>query len=406
MYKNGIGGSTVQKELEKLKPLPGLPEPIKENEYKSRLQKLCDIMKRDSIQMTYINAGPNLYYFTGTRWSPSERMVGAILLPDETLIYIVPDFEIGTIQDFMEVRGEILSWDDHENVFEIISERIGIEKDFTLAIDDTAAFRISAGFTQNIENAKQVSAENLFMECRMYKSEAEIENIQYVMDITMEVQRATARILKVGISTGEVEDFIDKAHRKMGAANGSYFCIVLFGKDTSFPHGVKNPKKMEDGDIALVDTGCEINGYISDITRTYFFGEPSKEQRRIWNVERDAQFAAFSAIQENQACGIIDDETRKLLKKNDLGPGYKLPGLPHRVGHGIGVEIHEHPYIVKDNPIKIKKGMCFSIEPMICIQNEFGVRLEDHVYIDETGPVWFTEPAANIEDPFGYNNKE
>ena len=404
MLKNGIGGSTIEKELNKLKPIPGVPDLIAQDEFKERLQKLCKLMQRESVDMIYINAGPNLYYFTGTRWSPSERLVGALLLPNESLIYIVPDFEIGTIKDFMGIQGEILAWEEHENVFEVVSEKIAKKNDFRLGIDDTAAFRISDGFTRHIQNARQFSAEQLFMECRMYKSKAEIENIKYAMNMTMEVQKATARILRVGISTAEVVDFIDKAHKKMGAQNGSYFCIVLFGKDTSFPHGVKNPKALEMDDIVLVDTGCEFNGYISDITRTYFFGNPNDQQREIWQVERDAQFAAFSAIKENRACGIIDDQTREFLEKNNLGPDYELPGLPHRVGHGIGVEIHEHPYIVKDNPIKLKEGMCFSIEPMICVENEFGVRLEDHIYIDEDGPVWFTEPAKSIEDPFGYND--
>lgn len=403
MLKNGIGGSTIEKELNKLKPIPGVPDLIAQDEFKERLQKLCKLMQRESVDMIYINAGPNLYYFTGTRWSPSERLVGALLLPNESLIYIVPDFEIGTIKDFMGIQGEILAWEEHENVFEVVSEKIAKKNDFRLGIDDTAAFRISDGFTRHIQNARQFSAEQLFMECRMYKSKAEIENIKYAMNMTMEVQKATARILRVGISTAEVVDFIDKAHKKMGAQNGSYFCIVLFGKDTSFPHGVKNPKALEMDDIVLVDTGCEFNGYISDITRTYFFGNPNDQQREIWQVERDAQFAAFSAIKENRACGIIDDQTREFLEKNNLGPDYELPGLPHRVGHGIGVEIHEHPYIVKDNPIKLKESMCFSIEPMICVENEFGVRLEDHIYIDEDGPVWFTEPAKSIEDPFGYN---
>lgn len=404
MLKNGIGGSTIEKELNKLKPIPGAPNPVAQDGFNERLQKLCKLMQKESVDMIYINAGPNLYYFTGTRWSPSERLVGALLLPDETLIYIVPDFEIGTIKDFMGVQGEILAWEEHENVFEVISEKIAIKNEFRLGIDDTTAFRISDGFTRHIQNARQFSAEQLFMECRMYKSKAEIKNIQYAMNITMEVQKAAARILRIGISTAEVVDFIDKAHKKMGAKNGSYFCIVLFGKDTSFPNGVKNPKDLEMDDIVLVDTGCEFNGYISDITRTYFFGKPNDKQRKIWQVERDAQFAAFSAIQENSACGIIDDQTRKFLEKNNLGPQYQLPGLPHRVGHGIGIEIHEHPYIVKDNSIKLKESMCFSIEPMICVENEFGVRLEDHVYIDENGPVWFTEPAKSIEDPFGYND--
>jgi Xaa-Pro dipeptidase len=219
------------------------------------------------------------------------------------------------------------------------------------------------------------------------------------MDMTLEVHKAVASILYEGISTAEVEAFIDEAHRKVGAS-GSYFCIVLFGPDSAYPHGVKTPKNLETGDMVLIDTGCRLLGYVSDITRSYVFGEPSARQREIWSVEKLAQAAAFAAAQPGQACALVDAAAREVLQAHGLGPDYALPGLPHRTGHGIGMDIHEGPYLVRGEQTALATGMCFSNEPMICVPGEFGVRLEDHFYMTPTGPRWFTEPAIAIDQPF------
>jgi len=218
----------------------------------------------------------------------------------------------------------------------------------------------------------------------------------------MAVHKAVARILRVGISTQEVTNFIDQAHRKVGAGGGSYFCIVLFGEDSSYPHGVKSPKTLEENDIVLIDTGCQVEGYNSDITRTYVFGEPNQRQREMWLVEKMAQIAAFDAAKIGVACGDVDVAARDYLASQDLGPDYETPGCPHRTGHGIGLDIHEWPYLVRSDRTPLAKGMCFSNEPMLVLPNEFGVRLEDHFYMTDNGAKWFTEPSYSIDDPFGY----
>jgi len=218
--------------------------------------------------------------------------------------------------------------------------------------------------------------------------------------MTMEVQRSAARILRPGISAGEVSEFIHAAHKAVGSPTGSYFCIVLFGPDTAFPHGVKTPKPLEAGDLVLVDTGCKLHGYISDITRTYSFGTPTPHQEKVWRDERAAQQAGFDAARTGAACGSVDDAVRRFIESENYGPDYKLPGLGHRTGHGIGLDIHEAPYLVKNNRTVLDAGMCFSIEPMLCVPGSFGIRLEDHVYMDESGPNWFTEPGRTIDDPF------
>ena len=396
--KYGIGGSTAEAELEKLVAPKDKPSPVSKEEFRQRIQKASQAMQAVNLDALYINVGTNLYYFTGTRWNPSERLVGAVLFATGELYYVVPEFEIGTLQDFIEVEGEIVPWQEHEAPTAKIVALLG-EKG-NLAVDDSTSFSIVSSL-QEKKNLKISSAENLIRNLRMIKSKAEIAQLQYAMDLTMQVQKAAAAILHPGITTAKVEEFINEAHKKLGIQSGSYFCIVLFGKDSSFPHGVKSPKPLEERDIVLVDTGCQFNGYISDITRTYSYGSPTEYQEFIWNTEKSAQIEAFRASQLGSTCGKIDESVRDHLRENGLGPDYNLPGLPHRTGHGIGLDIHEHPYILKLNDIEIKPGTTFSIEPMIVVPGQFGIRLEDHVFLSDEGPEWFTKPAHSIENPFG-----
>jgi Xaa-Pro dipeptidase len=207
-------------------------------------------------------------------------------------------------------------------------------------------------------------------------------------------------MLHEGISTTEVEEFIKLAHQKVGAP-GNYFCIVLFGLATSFPHGVKDPQILKKGDMVLIDTGCKVHDYLSDITRTYVFGEATDRQRQFWNNEKAAQIAAFNAAKIGVPCEDVDTAARSYLAEQGLGPDYQTPGCPHRTGHGIGLDIHEWPYLVGGNKTPLAAGMCFSNEPMLVIPDEFGVRLEDHFYMTDSGAKWFTEPSHSIDDPFG-----
>ncbi|WP_027124867.1 M24 family metallopeptidase [Gelidibacter mesophilus] len=394
----GIGGSTPEEELSKLN-IPNIkPTPIKTEEFQNRLDKTCAALKEKNLDALYINAGTNLYYFTNTRWNPSERLVGAILFADGSLHYVVPEFEIGTFNDFIGIPGDIIPWKEHECPVQKIAEVLS--EGTRLAVDDSTAFTLVSRFQEH-KKFKISSAEVLIRDIRMLKSDAEIAHIQYPMNLTMQVHQATARILKPRITTAEVEDFIHSAHQKLGIASGSYFCIVLFGRDSSFPHGVRTPKPLEENEMVLVDTGCKYEGYLSDITRTYIYGDATEKENKIWENEKAAQLAAFDAAQIGKTCGHIDDQVRVQLEKDGLGPDYDLPGLPHRTGHGIGLEIHEHPFILRGNDIKLQPGMTFSIEPMIVVPNTFGVRLEDHIYMTEEGPRWFTEPAHTIDNPFG-----
>ena len=210
-----------------------------------------------------------------------------------------------------------------------------------------------------------------------------------------------ARILETGITTAAVRRFIDQAHRALGADDGSSFCAVQFGVASAYPHGLPGEQRLAPGDIVLIDTGCKVQGYNSDITRTYVFGEPSAEQRRVWDVEKRAQAAAFAAVKPGVPCEEIDAVARRVLEAAGFGPDYALPGLPHRTGHGIGLSIHEAPYLVRGDRTPLAPGMCFSNEPMIVLPEAFGVRLEDHFYVTTDGAAWFTEPQPSLDAPFG-----
>ncbi len=403
----GIGGKTMDQALAALSDMSGDMGAISRIEHLARIERAQGFMRDNGIAAVYLNAGTNMSYFTGTKWYASERMVGAILPARGALEYIAPAFEESTIRDFMLVEGAVNCWEEHESPYRLFIDvlaRMGIAPDSAapprIGICESAAFFIADGIAPlaagyALENAKPVTAH-----CRARKSSAEIALMQRVKDMTLEVHKAAASILHEGITTVEVADFIAQAHRKVGAP-GSYFCIVLFGEATAYPHGVSYVQTLKPGDVVLIDTGCQIKGYISDITRTYVFGEITERQRFVWNAEKAAQQAAFAAAQLGVPCSAVDAAARVSLETNGFGPGYKLPGLPHRTGHGIGMDIHEWPYLVGGDNTPLDVGMCFSNEPMICIPGEFGVRHEDHFYMTETGPKWFTEPAHTIDDPFG-----
>ena len=398
----GVGGSSAENELQKLNNMTADLTAIPKSEFEKRIKKARSLMKDLGIAALYLNAGTNLYYFTGTRWHASERMVGAILPLEGELEYISPVFEISTLNEYMLIEGKVNGWSEHENPYDAFDKTLknmGITKG-VIAIDEATNFFIFDGIQKSTSGYEFTNASSITAACRMIKSQSELALMQRAKDMTIEVHKAVGAILREGISTLEVAAFIHEAHKAVGAPSGSYFCIVLFGEATAYPHGVKNPQILKEGDMVLIDTGCQVQGYISDITRTFVFGEPSERQREVWNSEKKAQLAAFEKAQIGIKCGDVDLAARKSLDADGYGPEYDTPGLPHRTGHGIGLDIHEWPYLNWGDDTVLAAGMCFSNEPMICIYGEFGVRLEDHFYMTKSGPEWFTQPSESIDNPF------
>lgn len=403
----GVGGSTPQQALARLQNMLAGTEPISEAHYQQRIAQAQALMEAQGIAALFLAAGSNLQYFTGVEWHPSERMVGAILPARGQLEYLAPAFEEGTLVDFQVVAGPINTWQEHESPYQLLLDclqRLGIPMDAAkpprVGLCPSLPFCMAEAIRQLAQGYSLVNGGQITQACRQRKSAAEIALLQRAKQMTLEVHKAAASILREGISTSEVTEFIRQAHCRVGAS-GSTFCIVLFGTASAFPHGVKHAQQLKQGDMVLIDTGCRLHGYHSDITRSYVFGEPSARQREIWDKEKAAQQAAFAAARLGAPCSSVDAAARRSLEAAGLGPGYRLPGLSHRTGHGIGLDIHEGPYLVGGDDTALEEGMCFSNEPMICVPGEFGVRLEDHFYMTAEGPRWFTQPSHSLDDPFG-----
>ena len=395
---NGIGGSTAAQELADLKPWPNPAPAITRDERRARLARAQALMTADAV---IIGAGASLRYFAGVGWNATERLVAMVLPRAGAPVMICPRFELGSLQAALGIEAEIRLWEEHESPYALTARVLGELGASSLAIDPALAFFMFDGLRQAAPDVAMPSAAPVVDGCRMIKSPAELALMSQAKAMTLEVHRRAARILAPGITTGEVRRFIDQAHRALGADDGSSFCAVQFGEASAYPHGLPGEQALADGDLVLIDTGCRVQGYNSDITRTYVFGQPSQEHIRVWTVEKAAQAAAFAAVKPGVPCEEIDAVARRVLAAEGFSPDYDLPGLPHRTGHGIGLSIHEAPYLVRGDTTPLQPGMCFSNEPMIVIPGAFGVRLEDHFHVTETGAAWFTPPQPSLEKPFG-----
>ncbi|HZU51836.1 MAG TPA: Xaa-Pro peptidase family protein [Sphingomicrobium sp.] len=397
----GIGGSTAERELQDIRPWRVPAASIERNEIAERIEKARRFTRDIGSGALLIGAGPSLRYFTSVPWKASERLVAMLLPVRGVPIVIAPKFELGTLEASLSIEADVRLWEEDESPSEVVAGALREHGVGAVAVDPAMAFMFVERIAKAAPSMSMVGASPVVDRCRMYKSPAELALIQQAMSMTLEIQRRVARILHSGIRPSEVRRFLDEAHRAIGAPSGSEFALVQFGRASAYPHGLPGDCPLSEGDIVLIDTGCVIEGYHSDITRTYVFGEPTDEQRRIWMLEHQAQAAAFEAVQPGRPCEEVDAAARATLEAAGLGPDYQLPGLPHRTGHGIGLSIHEPAYLVRGDRTPLMPGMCFSNEPMIVIPDRFGVRLEDHLYVTESGAAWFTDPSPSIDAPFG-----
>lgn len=398
---SGIGGSTAERELSELKPWANPAPAITVEERRTRLAKAQRLMGDLAVDALVIGAGASLRYFTDVAWGATERLVAMLLPREGEPVMVCPRFEEGSLKAGMAFEAPLRLWEEHESPYALAAAVLAEWGARSLAIDPALAFFMFDGLRAAAPGVEMVSGAPVVDGCRMIKSPAELALMSQAKAMTLEVHRRAARILREGITTGEVRRFIDQAHRALGADNGSSFCAVQFGEASAYPHGLPGEQALKAGDLVLIDTGCQVQGYNSDITRTYVFGTPTPEMVRVWAVEKKAQAAAFAAVKPGVPCEEIDAVARRVLAAEGFSPDYDLPGLPHRTGHGIGLSIHEAPYLVRGDRTPLQSGMCFSNEPMIVIPQTFGVRLEDHFHVTESGAAWFTEPQVSLEKPFG-----
>lgn len=394
-----IGGSTIAAELATIRPWADRAPVITLAERQARIERARAAMVDAGADALLVGAGLSLSYFTGIGWGMIERLVAMVLTPRGKPYIVCPAFEQGSLEAILTLDVDLRLWEEHESPSALVAAILREAGATRLAIDPALPFGMAERVRLAAPSASVLDATPIIDGCRAIKSEPELALMRQAKRMTLEVQRRAARVLAPGIRASAVRGFIDAAHKAIGSA-GSTFCIVQFGASTAFPHGLPQDDELREGDMVLIDTGCAVEGYNSDITRSYVFGKADDEQRRIWEIEAEAQRAAFDAVRPGVPCAAIDAAARAVLERHGLGPDYRLPGLPHRTGHGIGLSVHEAPYLVRGDETPLQPGMCFSNEPMIVVPGRFGVRLEDHFHVTDHGARWFTEPSPAIDEPF------
>ncbi len=391
-----VGTSDAATQLAAIVPPAVRVPPIAAAEYAARIAQARTRMAAAGADALLVHAGSSLRYFTGVPWEATERMVALVLPLSGDPILICPRFERGSLDAALAIAADVRLWEEEESPVALVADATrGAGR---IAVDPLLPF--GWGERLRATGATLVDGAGVIDGCRMVKSPAELACLAEAKVMTLEVQARAAAILRPGITASEVIRFVDAAHRAIGGG-GSFFCAVQFGRATAFPHGLPGDQSLRENELVLVDTGCRVHGYHSDITRTYAFGTVEQDVRDIWDIEHAAQAAAFAIAAPGIPCEAVDAAARAVLEGAGLGPDYRLPGLPHRTGHGIGLSIHEPANLVRGDTTPMQPGMCFSNEPMIVVPERFGVRLEDHFHVTDSGARWFTPPQPSIDRPFG-----
>jgi Xaa-Pro aminopeptidase len=374
--------------------------PISDDERRARIEKARRLMIEQGIAAIFLEPGSSMFYYTGVRWGTSERPFGVVIPARGELAYITPGFEEERARELIKFATDVRVWQEDESPYHLVAQILRDRGAATgkIGIEERLRFFIFDGIRQAAPAAEYVIATPVTAGCRMFKSPAEIALMQRANDLTVEAFRTAFKTMKEGMSQDELAANVGSAFTAVGAAGGGG-ALVLFGQSSSFPHGSIKPQTLRDGDVVLVDGGCAVEGYQSDVTRTTVFGMASQRQRDVWEIERRAQDAALAAATVGATCESVDAAARKVITDAGFGPGYALPGLPHRTGHGIGLDGHEWTNFVRGNTTRIQPGMCFSDEPTIAIHGEFGIRLEDCLYITDSGPRTFTKQSESIDKP-------
>jgi Xaa-Pro dipeptidase len=390
----------LPKSIASLNPFPGKAVPITDEERRARIEKARRLMAENGMGAIVLEPGTSMRYYVDVDWGLSERPFLLIIPAKGELAYVAPGFEEARARERTKFTDDIRVWQEHEDWGAITA---GVLRDRGVAtgkvgVEERVRFFIPEAIRAAAPQMDLVLATPVTAGCRMIKSAAEIALMQRANDITIEAYKAAFATLADGMTQFEFGRNIRAAFDALGAPGGS--AGVQFGKYPAFPHGSITPQKLREGDVVLVDGGCGVEGYRSDITRTTVFGKPSQRQIDVWNLEKQAQTAAFKAAQIGVPCEEVDAAARKVITDAGFGPDYKVPGLPHRTGHGIGMDGHEWTNFVRGNKTPLAAGMCFSDEPMIAIYGEFGIRLEDCLYMTPDGPKFFTQQSPAIDRPF------
>ena len=385
--------------ISSLQSMTGDIVPITDEERRQRIEKARKLMAANDIKAIYLEGGPSMFYFTGVRWWNSERMFAVVIPVKGEFAWICPAFEEDRARELIRFGNDIRTWEEHESPYlraaEIFKDRgIGNGK---IGIEERVRFFLFDGIRKETPHLEYVSADPITIGCRVIKSSSELALMQKAADITIEAYKVTVAMIEKGMIKNDIREISSRAHSKLGVSGG---IGAQISTASSNPHGSIKQYEVQEGDVILMDGGCGVDGYRSDISRTIVFGEPTKYQREIWNLAKKAQSAAFAQAGVGVPCEEVDAAARKVYSNYGFPGGYGLPGCPHRTGHGIGLDGHEWINLVKGNKRPMEVGMCFSNEPMLVIPDEFGVRLEDCIYITPDGPQYFSTPSPAVDQPF------
>ena len=386
-----------------LQSMRGLAKPISAAERRTRIDKARRIMAEQKIDALVLTGGTSLMYFSGIQWGLSERMFAMVLPGKGEAFYVSPAFEEDRAREQIALgplggNADVRTWEEHENPYERVAEGLkdrGIGAG-RIGIEETVRFVFSDGIAHAAPTSTIVSATPVTAGCRGVKDAHEIELMRLANQVTLKAYEAAYRALKEGMTQRDFAGLVQLAHQRLGF-NGS--AGVQVGEYSALPHGSITPQVVREGAILLIDGGCSVEGYQSDISRTFVLGKATDKMKKVFDIEFAAQTAALKAARPGVPCEAVDAAARKVITDAGYGPGYKF--FTHRVGHGIGMDGHEWPYLVRGNKLPLAPGMTFSDEPGIYIRGEFGVRIEDDMVITENGAELFTPQSRSLEEPFG-----
>ncbi len=381
--------------------------PITVDERRQRLERARQLMQQNKLDAIFLVGGTSLVYFSGIRWDNSERLFAMVLPQKESPFFVCPAFEEDRAREQI-AKGpfdrdpDIRTWQEDENPYERVAQGLRARNLVTgnLGIEERVAFVFSAGLAQAAPQVTLVSATPVTAGCRMIKSEHELALMLLANQVTLAAYKAAYQALRPGMTQDNFAGLVATAHSRLGFHGGA---SVQVGEYSALPHGSATPQVIREGTILLIDGGCSVEGYASDISRTFVLGKlagPSAvKMRRVFDVVHQAQSAALAAAKPGVEAQSVDAAARKVIDTAGFGPNYAH--FTHRVGHGIGMDGHEWPYLVRGDTILLAPRMCFSDEPGIYIRGEFGVRLEDDMHITEDGAQLFTPQSPSLEHPFG-----
>ncbi|MGZ8307607.1 MAG: M24 family metallopeptidase [Allosphingosinicella sp.] len=383
-----------------LKPMTGDVAPIGPAERLIRLEKARALMRRYGLGSILIEPGASLDYFTGVQWWRSERLTAALIPVEGEPIVFTPFFEAPSVRESLGIPAEVRTWVEHEDPLKLVAGALRDRKvaGRPVGVEETVRFFAVDGLRKAMPRIRIVSGAPVVRGCRMIKSTAELALMQKAADVTIAAYRHTYPRIEKGMTPADIAAIMNGATTALGG--NPEFALILLGEASAYPHGSGKPQKVRDGEVVLMDCGCTVHGYQSDISRSFVFGEADAEQRKVWGQMRRGQDIAFAAARIGAPAGSVDDAVRRYYESLGYGPGYKLPGTSHRTGHGIGMEGHEPVNFVHGETTRLAPGMCFSNEPGIYVPGKFGIRLEDCLYMTATGPRWFSTPPPSIDKPF------